>query len=136
MEHFVCADGNQRLDGAARAGPKLLHQGGAVLRSDAALFCAASRQLFLAGVFLPVWLAAVRADLADFADCAGLADGPRLLVGAACGGDFADSLSGVAAVCSLPERRGLGAQLGKKEDRLPLTDGRIIVFVKIILRGT
>src|SRR5699024_12366072 len=59
---------------------------GAVLRSDAALFCAASRQLFLAGVFLPVWLAAVRADLADFADRAGLADGPRLLAGAACGG--------------------------------------------------
>ena len=54
----------------------------------------------------------------------------------ACGGGFADSLSGVAAVCSLPERRGLGAQLGKREDRLPLTDGRIIVFVKIILRGT
>ena len=72
----------------------------------------------------------------DFADCAGLADGPRLLAGAACGGGFADSLSGVAAVCSLPERRGLGAQLGKREDRLPLTDGRIIVFVKIILRGT
>ena len=111
-------------------------KGGAVLRSDAALFCAACCQLFLAGVFLPVWLAAVRADLADFADRAGLADGPRLLAGAACGGGFADSLSGVAAVCSLPERRGLGAQLGKKEDRLPLTDGRIIVFVKIILRGT
>ena len=94
------------------------HQGGAVVRETAACV----------NCFWPVFCLRF--------GCAGLADGPRLLAGAACGGDFADSLSGVAAVCSLPERRGLGAQLGKKEDRLPLTDGRIIVFVKIILRGT